>query len=137
MPPSRVRYAAYYHLWTTIIQNDKPALFGKANRREDSRDDCCGSVFEEFRKNEIGDFIAMEALRKLINETKTRYLLLSYSSGGRATKQQLLDIISDSGKLLEIKLIDHKKNVMSNMRSTSEWINSDGKHNEYLFLMEK
>ena len=79
----------------------------------------------------------MEALRKLINETKTRYLLLSYSSGGRATKQQLLDIISDSGKLLEIKLIDHKKNVMSNMRSTSEWINSDGKHNEYLFLMEK
>ena len=39
MPPSRVRYAAYYHLWTTIIQNDKPALFGKANRREDSRDD--------------------------------------------------------------------------------------------------
>ena len=137
MPPSRVRYAAYYHLWTTIIQNDKPALFGKANRREDSRDDCCRSVFEEFRKNETGDFLAMEALRKLINETKTRYLLLSYSSGGRATKQQLLNIISDSGKLLEIKLIDHKKNVMSNMRSTSKWINSDGKHNEYLFLMEK
>jgi len=137
MPPSRVRYAAYYHLWTTIIQNDKPALFGKANRREDSRDDCCGSVFEEFRKNESGDFMAMEALRKLINETNSRYLLLSYSSGGRATKEQLLDIISNSGKLLEIKLIDHKKNVMSNMRSTSEWINSDGKHNEYLFLMEK
>lgn len=137
MPPSRVRYAAYYHLWTTIIQNDKPALFGKAKRRVDSRDDCCGSIFEEFRKNNSGDFLAMEALRKLINETKTRYLLLSYSSGGRATKQQLLDIISESGKLLEIKLIDHKKNVMSNMRSTSEWINSDGKHNEYLFLMEK
>jgi adenine-specific DNA-methyltransferase len=137
MPPSRVRYAAYYHLWTTIIQNDKPVLFGKANRREDSRDDCCGSIFEEFRKNETGDFLAMEALRKLINETKTHYLLLSYSSGGRATKQQLLDIISDSGKLIEIKVINHKKNVMSNMRSTSEWINSDGKHNEYLFLMEK
>lgn len=137
MPPSRVRYAAYYHLWTTIIQNDKPALFGKANRREDSRDDCCGSVFEEFRKNNSGDFLAMKALGELIKKTKARYLLLSYSSGGRATKQQLLDIISDSGKLLEIKLIDHKKNVMSNMRSTNEWINSDGKHNEYLFLMEK
>jgi adenine-specific DNA-methyltransferase len=137
MPPSRVRYAAYYHMWTTIIQNDRPTLFGKANRREDSRDDCSGSVFEEFRKNETGDFLAMEALRRLVSETKTRYLLLSYSSGGRATKQQLLDIISDSGKLLEIKLIDHKKNVMSNMRSTSEWINSDGKHNEYLFLMQK
>ncbi|MEI6754129.1 MAG: DNA adenine methylase [Paludibacter sp.] len=137
MPPSRVRYAAYYHLWTTIINNDKPQLFGKANRREDSRDDCNGSVFEEFRKNESGDFLAMEAMRKLINETNSRYLLLSYSSGGRATKEQLLETISDSGKLLEIKLIDFQKNVMSNMRSTNDWINSDGKHIEYLFLMEK
>ena len=137
MPPSRVRYAAYYHLWTTIINNDKPPLFGKANRREDSRDICCSSVFEEFRKNETGEFLAMEALRKLIKETNSRYLMLSYSSGGRATKEQLLETISNTGKLLEIKLIDHKKNVMSNMRSTSEWINSDGKHNEYLFLMEK
>jgi adenine-specific DNA-methyltransferase len=137
MPPSRVRYASYYHLWTTIIKNDKPTLFGKANRREDSRDEISGSVFEEFRKNSTGDFMAMLALRKLINETNAHYLLLSYSSGGRATKQQLLDIISESGKLLEIKLIDYKKNVMSNMRSTSEWISSEDKHHEYLFLMEK
>ena len=137
MPPSRVRYTSYYHLWTTIIKNDKPPLFGKANRREDSRDDISGSVFEEFRKSSNGDFMAMEALRKLIKETNTRYLMLSYSSGGRATKEQLMDIIAESGKLLEIKSIDFKKNVMSNMRSTSEWINSDGEHNEYLFLMEK
>jgi len=137
MPPSRVRYGAYYHLWTTIIQNDKPAIFGKANRREDSRDNVSASVFEEFRKNESGDFMAMEALRKLICQTNTRYLMLSYSSGGRASKEQLMDIISASGKLLDVKMIDYKKNVMSNMRSTSEWINSDGKHNEYLFLMEK
>lgn len=137
MPPSRVRYGAYYHLWTTIIQNDKPPVFGKANRREDSRDNVSSSVFEEFRRNESGDFMAMEALRKLIKQTNTHYLMLSYSSGGRATKEQLMDIISESGKLLEVKMIDYKKNVMSNMRSTSEWINSDGKHNEYLFLMEK
>ena len=137
MPPSRVRYASYYHLWTTIIQHDKPALFGKANRREDSRDDRSASIFEEFRKTETGDFLAMNALRKLIDETKAHYLLLSYSSGGRATKQQLLDIITDSGKLLEVKLIDYKKNVMSLMRTTKEWINNDEKHHEYLFLMEK
>jgi adenine-specific DNA-methyltransferase len=137
MPPSRVRYASYYHLWTTIIQHDKPIVFGKANRREDSRDDKSASVFEEFRKGENGDFLAMNALRLLIKETNARYLLLSYSSGGRATKQQLLDMISESGKLLDIKLIDYKKNVMSSMRTTKEWINSDDKHHEYLFLMEK
>jgi len=137
MPPSRVRYASYYHLWTTIIQHDKPILFGKANRREDSRDDQSASVFEEFRKSENGEFLAMNALRRLIKETNARYLLLSYSSGGRATKQQLLDMISESGKLLDVKLIDYKKNVMSSMRTTKEWINSDEKHHEYLFLMGK
>jgi adenine-specific DNA-methyltransferase len=137
MPPSRVRYAAYYHLWTTIIQHDKPQLFGKASRREDSRDDQSCSVFEEFRRNKAGDFMAMEALRRLVDETNTHYLLLSYSSGGRATKQQLLDIVSEFGNLLEIKAIDYKKNVMSHMRSTHEWINADEEHHEYLFLMEK
>lgn len=137
MPPSRVRYASYYHLWTTIIQHDKPPLFGKANRREDSRDDLSASVFEEFRKSETGDFLAMKALRRLIEETKAHYLLLSYSSGGRATKEQLLDIISDTGKLLDVKLIDYKKNVMSSMQTTKEWIKNEEKHHEFLFLMEK
>ena len=137
MPPSRVRYASYYHIWTTIIKHDKPVVFGKANRREDSRDAVAGSVFEEFRKNEDGSFIAMQALRKLVKETKARYILLSYSSGGRATKQELNDIINESGKLLKAVEINYKKNVMANMRWTHEWINSDGKYHEYLFLMEK
>ena len=137
MPPSRVRYASYYHIWTTIIKHDKPAIFGKVNRREDSRDLKSASVFEEFRKDKDGKFIAMKALRQLIQKTCARYILLSYSSGGRATKQELSDIISESGKLLKIVEIDYKKNVMSNMRWTNDWINSDGKYNEYLFLMEK
>ncbi len=137
MPPSRVRYASYYHIWTTIINHDKPTVFGKANRREDSRDQIAGSVFEEFRKNSDGSFIAMEALRKLIKETKSHYILLSYSSGGRATKKELNNIIDESGKLLKATEIDYRKNVMANMRWTNEWINSDGEHREYLFLMEK
>lgn len=137
MPPSRVRYASYYHIWTTVIMNDKPELFGKANRREDTRDKVAGSVFEEFRKTDQGHFVAMEALRSLIERTRSRYILLSYSSGGRATKQELNDIISASGKLLKAVEIDYKKNVMGQMRWTNEWINSDGTYHEYLFLMEK
>lgn len=137
MPPSRVRYNSYYHIWTTIIQHDKPAIFGKANRREDSRDSKKGSVFEEFRKDSEGHFMAMNALGELIRNTQSHYILLSYSSGGRATKADLIDIIADSGKLLKAIEIDYKKNVMSAMRWSNEWINSDEKYHEYLFLMEK
>ncbi len=137
MPPSRVRYSAYYHIWTTVISNDKPDIFGKANRREDTRDTISASVFEEFRKDENDNFIAMNAIKKLVQQTKSRYILLSYSSGGRATKEELHAILNDCGKLLKAVEIDYKKNVMSGMRWTNDWINSDGKYLEYLFLLEK
>lgn len=137
MPPSRVRYASYYHIWTSVIKNDKPPLFGKVNRRADSRDEVAASQFEEFRKDENGQFIALESIRKLIDTTAARYILLSYSSGGRATKEELYAILQRAGKLLRVVEIDYKKNVMGAMRWTNEWVNSDGAYQEYLFLLEK
>jgi len=137
MPPSRVRYSSYYHLWTTIIKNDKPTLFGRANRREDSRDTIATSVFEEFRKDSDGHFIAMQSIKKLIEVTQAKYILLSYSSGGRATKEELNEIINSSGTLLKAIDIDYRRNVMASMHWTNEWVNSNGFHHEYLFLMEK
>ena len=68
MPPSRVRYASYYHIWKTICLNDEPTLAGTTHRRADANDREAGSVFEEFRKNEKGRFIALEALEKLLLE---------------------------------------------------------------------
>ncbi|MBI5420869.1 MAG: DNA adenine methylase [Parcubacteria group bacterium] len=137
MPPSRVRYSSYYHIWTSVVKHDKPVLFGKVNRREDSKDLVSASVFEEFRKNNNGNFIAMEAIRMLIQNTKARYVLLSYSSGGRATKKELETILNETGKVLKIIEIDYKKNIMASMRWTNEWLNSNDAHKEYLFLMEK
>lgn len=137
MPPSRVRYSSYYHIWTSVIKNDKPNLFGKVNRREDTKDLVSASIFEEFRKNEFGNFVAMEAIRTLIQKTQAKYILLSYSSGGRATKKELETILSETGKVLKIVEIDYKKNIMASMRWTNEWLNSSDPHKEYLFLMEK
>ncbi len=137
MPPSRVRYGAYYHIWKTVILNDQPTLFGKVNRREDSRDEKVASVFEDFRRDEAGKFVALNALEQLIKAAKAPYLLLSYSSGGRATKAALHDILEANGKLLRALEVDYKRNVMSQMRWTNQWINSEGAYLEYLFLIEK
>ena len=98
MPPSRVRYASYYHIWKTICLNDEPELVGKANRRVDCNDRVAGSVFEEFRKNKDGKFIALKAIEKLIHECSSPYILLSYSNGGRATKAEICEIISKQCK---------------------------------------
>ncbi|MCL1993863.1 MAG: DNA adenine methylase [Spirochaetes bacterium] len=138
MPPSRVRYASYYHIWTTICLNDKPEIFGKAKRRADTSDTVAGSVFEEFRKSESGRFIVIEAIEKLIKETAANYIILSYSSGGRATAQELSNVLNSYGKIIEIEKINYKKNVMATMKWTNDWVKDVEKENlEYLFLMEK
>ena len=138
MPPSRVRYASYYHIWTTVCLNDKPELFGKAKRRSDTSDTIASSVFEEFRKGKSGKFIVIEAIEKLIKESNVNYIILSYSSGGRATANELHEVLNSYGKIVEIKKIDYKKNIMSTMKWTNDWIkNVEEKNYEYLFMMEK
>ncbi len=137
MPPSRVRYSAYYHIWKTIILNDEPEVFGKANRRLDTRDTISASVFEEFRKDKDGKFLAMKAIERLIAQTNAKFTLLSYASGGRATREELYSIINKYGRLRQVVEIDYKRNVMSSMTWTNEWLNQEGKYQEYLFLMER
>lgn len=137
MPPSRVRYASYYHLWTTICLNDRPKLFGKAKRREDTSDVVASSVFEEFRKSQSGRFMAVEAIERLIKSINTRWILLSYSSGGRATAQELHEVICECGAILDFVEVDYKKNVMAEMKWTNEWLrDSQQPHREFLFLIE-
>lgn len=138
MPPSRVRYASYYHLWTTICLNDKPKLFGKAARREDTSDVLAASVFEEFRKDTDGRFVAVKAIERLIKSTNARWILLSYSSGGRATASELNEVLSECGDILDFVELDYKKNVMAEMKWTKQWIrDSQQPHREFLFLIEK
>jgi len=139
MPPSRVRYASYYHIWKTICLNDKPKLVGVANRREDVGDTISGSIFEEFRKNEKGHYIVIEAIEKLIKNTPAKYVVLSYNNNGRATFQAIKDILKNLKKKISIIEMNYKKNVMATItRTTNEWINdTNGRNKEYLFLINK
>ena len=138
MPPSRVRYSSYYHVWTSVCLFDKPNLFGKANRRIDSSDKLATSVFEEFRKNSEGRFVAVEAIERLVRRTRARWIILSYSSGGRATAEELQHVMMANGRIKEIIEINHKKNVMAEMRWTNEWVrDAELPNREFLFLLER
>ena len=138
MPPSRVRYNAYYHMWKTVILHDKPEVFGRANRRVDSKDAKDPCLFEEYRKDSTGNFIALNALNTLITSAKARYILLSYSSSGRISKNEILDILHTNGKLISSIEIDYKRNVMATMCSTYKWnCKRETENKELLFLLEK
>ena len=139
MPPSRVRYASYYHVWTTVCLNDSPAVFGKAKRRTDTSDTIAGSVFEEFKRNrQSGRFVAVEAIERLIQATAARWVILSYSSGGRATAAELSDIFAANGNIVDVIEVDYKRNVMAGMKWTGEWLRSAAAPNrEFLFLIDR
>lgn len=138
MPPSRVRYASYYHVWTTVCLNDKPSLFGKASRRRDTSDVLSTSVFEEFRRNDkTGRFIAVEAIQQLLVTTAAKWIILSYSSGGRATAEDLNAAISEAGDVVELVEVDYKRNVMAGMKWTNDWVREiDEPNREFLFLIQ-
>ena len=137
MPSSRVRYSSYYHLWTTIIKNDRPKLFGKAQRREDTRDLVSTSAFEDYKKDENGKLNALNELERLIHIIHANYILLSYSSGGIISKNELIEILQKNGTLIHSQEIDYKKNVMANMKWTNEWSAKSSSNQEYLFLLKK
>ena len=106
-----------------------------ANRREDVGDAISGSIFEEFRKNNDGQYVVIEAIEKLIRNTPAKYVVFSYSNNGRATLQAIKDILKNLKKKISIFEMDYKKNVMATItRTTNEWINdTNGKNKEYLF----
>jgi adenine-specific DNA-methyltransferase len=138
MPPSRVRYMAYYHFWTTVVRNDAPELFGKARRRSDSRDLQAGSVFEEFRRDGDGEFLAVRAISRLLSRTRAKYVILSYSSGGRATREALERVLAGNGEIVDALEIDLRRNVMASMHWTGAWRSDRTDANsEYLFLLRK
>lgn len=141
MPPSRVRYASYYHIWKTVCLNDKPTVVGAANRREDVSDVIAGSVFEEFRKDENGRYIVIGALKRLIAKTKAKYIILSYNNNGRATFDSILEVLRELNRPCSVFEMDYKKNVMATMTWTNEWLDGGNGHDiqnkEFLFLIQK
>jgi len=137
MPSSRVRYNGYYHFWKSVILYDKPEVFGKAHRRTDSKDLINPSIFESYKTEKDGSYIALNAIDKLIKNTNSKYILFSYSNGGKATKEQLNNIFNKNCKIIKILEIQYKSNVMMSMTWTNEWNKENTNTTEYLFLLEK
>ena len=107
-------------------------------RRSDTSDVLSGSVFEEFQRNPgSGRFLAVEAIERLIQSTAARWIILSYSSGGRATAHEVNDILSANGDVVDVIELDYKRNVMAGMKWTHEWLrDADAPNREFLFLID-
>ncbi len=74
----------------------------------------------------------------MLTQANAKFIILSYSSGGRATAEDLQETIKKVGELQKIVAVNYKKNVMADMKWTNEWVQEANEpHREFLFLIKK
>jgi hypothetical protein len=80
----------------------------------------------------------IEELERLLTATRSRYILLSYSNQGRATRAELAALLDGLGWDYRCRAIDYRRHVMARMCWTHDWIQADaGPAQELLFLMAR
>jgi adenine-specific DNA-methyltransferase len=131
---TRVRYASYYHLWTTICKNDKPIVKGKSNRRLDASSDRLPGAISVFESTKYD--IVKTSIDNLINNLNSKYFLFSYSNKSKVSLDDLLTIFGNHNLIKTIK-IPHKENAMKGMTSNKEWLGDMSENIEFLFVIQK
>lgn len=128
---TRVRYASYYHLWTTICLNDKPSVSGASNRRLDVSSDCLPGAVSVY-ENTSYEIVRNEIIQ-LLSVIKAKYVLFSYSSKSKISIDDLRSIFGQ--RLAKEVCFPYKENAMKNCTMNKKWQGDMSQNCEFLFLL--
>lgn len=92
-PYNEHKYLGNYHVWETLVRWDRPAVFGKAQKRIDCKQR--RSVFNSRR-------YAEQALRTVLQRARARHIVVSFSDEGFFTPQQILAMLAPRGRLFAL-----------------------------------
>ncbi|HEY2303314.1 MAG TPA: hypothetical protein VGH66_15545, partial [Acidimicrobiales bacterium] len=92
-----------YHVWETLVAWDAPPHYGVACKRLDARDASTKSVFNDRRR-------APEALAQVIADVRARVVVVSTSSEGWVSVDDLVDMAACRGRV-EVLAFDSKRYV--------------------------
>jgi adenine-specific DNA-methyltransferase len=102
-PYNQHRYFTNYHVWETLVAWDAPPHYGVACKRLDARDASTKSVFNDRRR-------APEALAQVIADVRARVVVVSTSSEGWVSVDDLVDMAACRGRV-EVLAFDSKRYV--------------------------
>ena len=91
-PYNQHSYFGNYHVWETIVRNDSPPTYGVARKRADTREN--RSPYNSKRN-------AFEALRDLIENAATPWLVVSFSNEGFHELESVRDLLGEVGYVAE------------------------------------
>ena len=94
-PYNQHKYVGNYHVWETLVRDDRPEAYGVARKRIDCRER--KSVFNS--KPGIA-----AAMRKLIDTVDARHLVVSFSDEGYLDREELVEMLSVRGVVEVVEL---------------------------------
>ncbi|MCA9508711.1 MAG: DNA adenine methylase, partial [Myxococcales bacterium] len=100
-PYNQHSYRSNYHIWETLVRNDRPELYGRAQKRLD-----CQTYKSDF--NSKPKF--RSSLLEVLSNLNTRKIVLSFSDEGFITKSEIETLLSQFGKVSS-QQIDYKRYV--------------------------
>jgi adenine-specific DNA methylase/DNA modification methylase len=118
-PPYNERqYGNYYHVLETIIRNDTPTVKGVTGVRN------CTDVKSDF----CNKTLVVSALNRLVETSKTKFIILSYNNEGLMSKDKIIEIMQRYGEVRCEEMPYERYNRVKN----------EGKNVvEYLFTLKK
>jgi adenine-specific DNA-methyltransferase len=131
------RYSSFYHLWNTLILNNKPIIFGKAGKPISTKG--WTPPLEKNKKDIISPLF-----KELLEKSNSKYISLSYSNQGLVTKEEFFDDIFVEGKTCKkVHLVEQEHKINSQTKTAKKdgtYISYDNQEEplkEYLFIVEK
>ncbi|MDW1975675.1 DNA adenine methylase [Vibrio sp. Vb1980] len=122
-------YSAYYHLNNTIVDNNRPETFGKANRPIATKAN--KDTIEKNKKE-----LVMPEFINLVQRSKSKFVCFSYSTQGLLSAQDFEEVFRLGGcemATFKVYYTSHKKNKQSQTAlKNGDSINRDN-HDEELY----
>ena len=100
-PYNQHSYFSNYHIWESLVRNDKPDTYGKACKRTDCR---TTKSRYNFRKE------CFNALAEVIRAARARYTIVSFNDEGFVRSEDLETLLAERGEVLRID-IPHRRYV--------------------------
>jgi adenine-specific DNA-methyltransferase len=101
------RYSSFYHLYNTVILNERTEIFGKAGKPLYTK-----GYTQDLEKNKKE--VILKRFKELIEKSNSKIIMFSYSNQGLLNEEDFKQIINETKcKDLEIYYKEHKINTQS------------------------
>lgn len=120
-PYNQHPYGSNYHILNTIYENIEPQKLSKV-----------AGIREDWNKSEYNKKVSAEkAMKDLIKNTESKYILVSYNNEGIISNQSMTNILSEFGE------VELKTKSYSTFKGSRNLKNRDNKVVEQLYVLKK